>query len=183
MDYSATREGEHALTDPTRGAPVDVAGVTLTDPTGTPCPLHRSDRPTLVAVATLETGERAFELGLAVRKAVDSDRLAITLVADLSGMPRLARAVLRQQLEDVREDIADWLADNAPPDDGADPWAALALLADWDGSVTGRLGFDRRTGEPLFLVAAPDGAVLACAVPDDADDLVSMVRSALGTAA
>lgn len=171
------------MAEQTDGALADLAGVTLTDPTGAVCPLHRHDRPTLVAVATLQAGERAFALGAAVREAVDSSRLAITLVADLSGMSLLARATLRHQLRAIREDIEDWLADTQPDDTHDDPWAALALLADWDGEVTRRLGFDRDGDQPLFLVASADGEVLASLTPAADHELVAVVLQVLDPAA
>jgi hypothetical protein len=101
-------------------------------------------RPVVLAVAGQKTGEAAGEFGAALAPRLGDSGAQVVTVADVTGVPRLARGFARGAIRSGAKRVQQQAArdmPNLPPD----AWQRFTLLLDWDGTALDALGLRGKT--------------------------------------
>jgi hypothetical protein len=124
-------------------------------------------RPVVLAVAGQKSGEAAGAFGAALAPRLGDIKAQVVTVADVTGVPRLARGLARSAIragaQRVQQQAARELS-NLPPD----AWQRFTLLLDWDGTALDTLGLRGQTDRFHVLVLDSQGEEQGRLVQGDA---------------
>ncbi|MBK8784022.1 MAG: NAD(P)/FAD-dependent oxidoreductase [Anaerolineales bacterium] len=118
--------------------------------------LNKIGKPAVLIFHTQETAEAAAQINQAIRAEsnyANCDSMLIANIVDLHSVPKLFRSFAEKAMKESYDKAAAALAKGLAPQD------YVAILPDWDGSLTKSFGFKNTNKTAAFAVLDKDGQV------------------------